>query len=167
MELLHQFGFDPRLLLAQIVNFLLVLWVLRRFLYKPVLSMLAKRKQAIQEGIENAERANKLLEEMTIKEQKLLQNAQKQAQKIIEEAKDQATHIIKETEDNARERAEKIVAEAKQKIEYETKETERRLTEHVSKIAIDFLRHAVKELFTPKTQEELMGKALKIFKRKN
>lgn len=166
MEIIKEFGFDPRLLLAQIINFLLVLWVLRRFLYKPVLQMLEKRKKDIETGIKNAEAANRLLEEMTAKEQKLLQNAQKQAQKIIEEARDQASSIIDESQQSAKENAEKIIEEAKRKIEQDIKETEQRLTTHVSKIAIDFLKKAVSEMFTEATQEEVMNKALKIVKKK-
>ena len=166
MELIHQFGFDPKLLVAQIVNFLVVLWVLKKYLYGPLLSMLNKRKKAIEEGLAQAEKARLLLEEITEKEKKILQEAQKQAEKIIEEAKEQALSVVKEAEEAAKERAEKIIEEAKRKIEHDTKETERRLTEHVSKIAIDFLQKALSDMFTEKTQQEVMTKALKIIKGK-
>ena len=51
MELLKDFGFDPILLTAQIINFLIVLVVLKKFMYKPVLDMLKKRENDIKKGI--------------------------------------------------------------------------------------------------------------------
>lgn len=164
MELIHQFGFDPKLLLAQIINFLIVLWVLKKYLYGPVISVLNKRKQAIKEGLEQAEKARLLLEEVGEKEKKILQDAQKQGQKIIEEAKEHALSIMRDSEISAKERAEKIIDEAKRKIEQDTKETEKRLTQHVSNIAIDFLEKALSQLFTKKNQDEIMDKAVKIIK---
>lgn len=164
MELLHEFGFDPKLLLAQIINFLVILWILKRFMYKPILEMLKKRQHLIQEGLDRAEKARILLEEVEKKEQKILQDAQKRAQQILDDAKNESMEIIRQTEESAKEQAGKIIEEAKRKIEQDTKETEKRLTEHVSRIAIDFLKKAVGKLFDKKSQEEIMKKAVKIIK---
>lgn len=164
MELLNQFGFDPKLLFAQIINFLVVLWVLKRFLYKPLLQTLKKRQETIQEGLNRAEKARILLEEIEKKEQKILQNAQKRAQQIIEESQNEGAEIRRQAEESAKKNAERIINEAKLKIEQDTKETEKRLTDHVSKIAIDYLQKAVSQLFDVKSQKEIMEKAMKVIK---
>jgi F-type H+-transporting ATPase subunit b len=57
MEILKTFGFDPILLGAQIINFLIIFYLLKRFLYKPVLGMLKTREDKIKEGIKQAEEA--------------------------------------------------------------------------------------------------------------
>ena len=57
MEILENFGLNPMLLIAQIVNFLIVLFILKKFLYKPVLEMLKKRQTTIKDGLKQAEEA--------------------------------------------------------------------------------------------------------------
>lgn len=47
---MEQLGIEPQLLLAQLVNFLIILFVLSKLLYKPILGMIEKRKKEIAEG---------------------------------------------------------------------------------------------------------------------
>ena len=55
MEILENFGVNPVLLAAQIVNFIIVLFILKKFLYKPILDLLKKRQFTIKEGLKQAE----------------------------------------------------------------------------------------------------------------
>lgn len=166
MELLHQFGFDPILLLAQIVNFVIVLWVLKKFLYKPVLTMLEERKRTIEEGLEKAERAQKLLEEIEEKEKNILKKAQQEALRILEDARNSALNIAKKAEEDALKQSERIIKETKEQIAQETQEVEKRLTLHISTIAVEFLKKTVGDLFTEETQEKIMQQAIKELKHK-
>jgi F-type H+-transporting ATPase subunit b len=50
MEILNQFGLDWKLFIAQIVNFLVIAYIFKRFLYKPILDALHKRNDAIKKG---------------------------------------------------------------------------------------------------------------------
>ena len=63
------------LLAAQIVNFLIVLFILRKFLYKPILDALKKRKDKISDGIRESEEARIRLEKITKDEKMILRNA--------------------------------------------------------------------------------------------
>ncbi len=161
MELLHQFGFDPLLLVAQIVNFVIVLWVLKKFLYKPVLAMLEERKKAIEEGIQKTARAEKILEEISEKEKNILKKAQEEALKILEVAKTNSFEMVKKARDEAQKQSEKILKEAKEQIHQETQEAEKRLSLQVSKIAVGFLKKTLQDLFTKETQEKIMTQAVK------
>ncbi|MEK7092668.1 MAG: ATP synthase F0 subunit B, partial [Patescibacteria group bacterium] len=87
MEIIQQFGIQPIMLAAQAVNFLIILYVLKRFLYKPMLSVLKKRKDEIALGLRNAEEARILLEKTAEAEKNVLKLAQAQAKKMIDEAK--------------------------------------------------------------------------------
>lgn len=70
-EFTKQFGIDWRLLLSQAVNFTIVLFVLQKFVYKPVARMLAERKQRIEEGIAKASEADlRLLDAQVVLKQK-------------------------------------------------------------------------------------------------
>lgn len=164
MELLDQFGFDKVLLAAQIVNFLIVLFILKKFLYKPVLLTLQKRQAAIKEGLEKAEEARQKLEQVVEDERAILKQAQKESIKIIEDAKDQALSIQKKAQEAAAAHTEKIMQQTQEQIRSEIKQVEERLGARASKLAIDFLERSLKDLFEEKHQEEILRKAIKQIK---
>lgn len=166
MEIIKNFGFDPVLLGAQIVNFLIILYFLRRFLYKPVFDVIKKRETTIKEGLVKAEEAQKMLEKSLEEERKILKKAQSSATKIIEDAKNQAIEMAKQTEEETKKQTEKLIKEAKNEITQETKHAEQQLSSHVSTLAVEILQKTMQELFSDKEQEEIMMKAIKKLKQK-
>lgn len=86
MEVLHKLGIDWKLLIAQGVNFLILLYILKRFVYKPMLAFLDDRAGKIEAGLQNAEAATKKLEAAEQEQKSVLDDAQKQARAIVEEA---------------------------------------------------------------------------------
>lgn len=165
MELIKNFGIDPVYLGAQIVNFLIILYFLKRFLYKPVFEMLKKREREIKEGLDKTEEARKILEKTLEQEKTILKKTNIQATKIINDAKDEVVLIQKSAEESAKKQAEKIVLEAREHILKETREAEERLSAQVSKLAVLFLEKALSGLFTPKDQKVIMGKAIQKLKK--
>src|SRR5690242_6061309 len=87
MGIVEQFGIEPLLLASQVFNFLVLLYILKRFLYKPVLEILKKREEKIKQGLHDAALAQKRLEEAAKKEQEILAKANKQAREFLDEAK--------------------------------------------------------------------------------
>lgn len=166
MELLHNFGFNPVLLGAQIVNFLVILFLLKKFLYKPILEVLEKRKKEIQDGLQKAEESRLLLEETQEKEKAILKNAQAQSLKIIDETKQQVAEILKVAEETAKKRSEHILHEAKLEIAEETKRAEQLAINHIGKISADMLSQALHGFFPEKTQEEFISRAIEKMKTK-
>lgn len=167
MEILENFGFDPVMLVAQIVNFLIIFYLLKRFLYKPILDMLGKRKDIISESLKQAEETRITLEKTIEEEKKILLNAQNESKKIIEEAKLQAAQSAKEIEENAKTQTEKMLREAKQQIEYESKEIEKKISEKISVIAADMLTKSLEGIFNAKEQKQILEKSLKKIKKVN
>lgn len=161
MELLKDFGFEPRLLVAQIVNFLIVLYVLRRFLYKPVLDMLKKRQKIIEEGLKNAEDARLRLEKATEEEKAMLKQAQKEAVRIIDGAKKQASELLQRNEEVTKKQTEKMIQDAKSQIQQESEKIQQRLSEYTSNLAVHFLKKSISDLFSEKDQKEILNRALK------
>lgn len=167
MELIKNFGIDPILLVAQIVNFLIVLYLLRKFLYKPVLDLLKKRQDSIREGVEKSEEARIRLEKVLQEEKKILTKAQAQAKKIVEDAKLQSLELSGLLEENAKKQSEKILKDANDQIRREAMETEKRLTLNVSSLAIKFLQKALLGTISEKEQKEITQRALKNIKQIN
>lgn len=165
MEIIKNFGLDPILLGAQIINFLIIFFILKKFLYKPVLEIIKKREEAIKDGLKKAEDAQILLEKTALKEKEVLRNAQKEALKIIEDAKKHAQELIDQTEEKTRKNTQKMLNEAQLQIQQETRRVEKELSVNVSRLAVAFLQKTIKDLFERKEQKEIMDKALKRIKK--
>lgn len=163
MELIKNFGLDLVLLAAQIVNFLIILYILRKFLYKPVLKILEKRKLLIKEGLDKTEEVRIRLEETIEKEKRILKTAQEQAKIILEETKKESLELHKIAEEETKIKVDSMLFLAREQISFETKEAEKRLTLQVSRLAIDFLQKAIQDLFSKKDQELVMKNVLKKF----
>ncbi|MFH1833103.1 MAG: F0F1 ATP synthase subunit B [Candidatus Levyibacteriota bacterium] len=166
MEIINNFGLDPMLLAAQIINFLIILFLLRKLLYKPILGMLKEREVKIKAGLENSEKARLLLEKTLEDEKNILKKAQGQANQMLQEAKNQALELSNKAEKRTKKQTEMLVEEAKNQISREAKLTEEKLTVHVSNLAIQFLQKTMKDFFSEKDQEEIINKAIKRFKEK-
>lgn len=164
MEVLKSFGLNPLLFGAQIINFLIVFYLLKRFLYKPVLDLLKKREDTIKEGLKQAEEGRLLYEKTVEKEKEILTKARESARQTISEAKSEGLILAQKIEDDSRKQAEKIIAQAKEQIVLETKEAEKKLTARISDLSIEFLQSAIKEMFSEKEQKEVLDKAMKQLK---
>lgn len=167
MEILKNFGFDPMLLAAQIVNFLIIFYLLKRFMYKPVLEMIKKREDKIAEGLKQAEEARITLEKTIEEEKKILNKASEEAKKITEEAKLRAIEISKEIEENTKQQVEKSLIEARAQIAQESESAERKLTEKISIVAKLMLTKTLEGAFGEKEQKQIVNKALKQIEKVN
>jgi F-type H+-transporting ATPase subunit b len=90
-EIATRFGVEWPLLIAQVVNFALVAFVLWRFAFKPVLATMDERNRKIQEGLQFAEASKQQLEETEKRQAAVLKEANEKAQAILAEARDQST----------------------------------------------------------------------------
>src|SRR4030066_2412588 len=111
-ELLTKLGIDWKLLIAQIVNFLVLLFILWKFAYGPILAMLEKRQKKIEKGLKDAEAAGKKLEESEERQKEILKKARTEAKEIVEKAHTQAEKSKSEIAVEAKWQAEKMVRDA-------------------------------------------------------
>ncbi len=160
MEILFNFGFEPILFFGQIVNFVVIYIILKKYMYKPLLKTIESRRNKISKGLKDAEEAEQRLADATQKEERVLKSAHERAKKIVDEAKIENDKILTEAEENARKKAESILEEAKAQIAHETSQAEKRLELKVSNLAVSFLENSLKGLFGTKEQEAIMKNAL-------
>ena len=166
MDILEKFGVDPILLVAQIVNFLIIFFILKKFLYKSVLDLLKKRQNKIKEGLEQAEEARIRLDKVVIEEKNILSNAHLQGKKLIEDAKKESLEMMQKAKFEAKIQATNILHEARLQINSEAKETEKRLASNINSLAIELIRRSSSELFGKQEQELVMKNVLSKFKKK-
>ncbi len=119
MDILGSLGIDFKALLAQIINFLLLLFILKKFLYGPVVQMLDKRKKTIAEGLENAEKAKAMIEKTERETQEKINLAVQEADKVINEAKAQAKKEAEKIILSANETSTMMLEKTKKQIELE------------------------------------------------
>lgn len=131
-----ELGIDFSRLLQQIVNFGILLILLRFLLYKPVLRLLEERRERIRKGLEDAEKARAALEGAQAEYEKRLEEARREAQAIIAQATQAAERAREEILAEARAEAQRIVAKAQEEIEYERKRLLVELRQEVADLAI-------------------------------
>lgn len=161
MEIFKTFGLDLTLTAAQIVNFIIILYVLKRFVYKPLFNVLKKREELVKESVQNAEDSKKALEKAQGKEKELIKEARANADQILKDAKEQASAILKKSEEDAKKQKQQILQEAKEQIEIETAKAQAELNKHVAQLSIELLKKSLDNVFTDKEQSELVNKAVK------
>lgn len=108
------FGVDWPHLIAQIISFCIVAFLLHRFAYKPILQVLDERRQRIAEGLANAEKIKTELARTEAARQEVLNQANAQANKLIEEARVAAGRVLETESQKAIATAEQIIAKARE-----------------------------------------------------
>ena len=116
LEALTSLGIDYKLLIAQLVNFVLLFIVLYIFLYKPVLKMLNERSKKVDKSLDDADRIEKRLVEVEKEIDNKLKEADKKSTALINEAKQQGKSIESGMTVEAQKKADQIVEKAKVEI---------------------------------------------------
>ncbi|MEK7637544.1 MAG: F0F1 ATP synthase subunit B [Patescibacteria group bacterium] len=88
-ELVSKLGIDWKLLLANTLTFFLVLWILRRFAYRPIMDVLDRRQKTIGEGLDAAKRSTDELAAIKRDKEQVLKEAKTEALAIVTEANQQ------------------------------------------------------------------------------
>lgn len=105
MEFFRAFGVDWKVLLAQFVNFAILMFILYKLAYKPLLQFMKDRQAAIEKGLEEAKQAKALMSQ-----------ANSEQERIMSEARAEAASLVESAKQNADAQAAKILAQAKEEV---------------------------------------------------
>jgi len=133
------------------VVFLLLVFVLSKFAWKPIVGAIRKRNEAIDNALQAAEKARQEMAQMQASNEQLLKEAQKERDIILAEARKMRDKIVEEAGVKAREETERILAAAQENIHFEKMAA---ITELKNQVAVLSLEIAEKIL-----QENLTGDA--------
>lgn len=158
-EIGEKFGWDPWLFLSQVISFIIVALVLRWFAYKPVLAVLAERRQKIAEGQANAEKIKQQLAEAEQHHAEILAQANAQAQRMIDEARQSAGHIAERKQQEAIAAAEQIMAKAREASAIEHEKTMAQLKRELGRLVVDTTAKVTGKVLTPEDQRRLQEEA--------
>lgn len=164
MDILNQFGINPLLLAAQVVNFLILLFILKKFLYKPILKVLAQRKETIAQSLKNAEEIEKKLNDISARESEALMKSAKEGEKIIKQATDEAVAIIEEGKKKYQEIIERASQDSKRLAEGERIKLQEEIKLSLSDFIILALQKVLGKTVDEKKQKEMIDETIKDLK---
>lgn len=156
-ELFTNLGLNGKLLFAQGINFLIVLYVLNRFVFKKLIVFLEERKERIEKGIELTEKAEVEMERVAEARKSSLQLAKKTATELIAKARGQSEVNSKEIESDAREKSEDILSKAQKQAEKEQSNVIVNAKNEINKMAALAIEKVLQRSMTEK-DEELLAK---------
>jgi F-type H+-transporting ATPase subunit b len=160
MDFLKTFGFDVKLFIAQIINFLILVYLLNRFLYKPILEILKQREKKIRTGLEDAEKSRIILEQAEKEKEEILKNARIESEKIINETKLIAKEIRKSIIDSSKSESEKIILEAKNQAKLEMEKMEKKIKVLSLDLSQKILTNLIQSLFNEQEKNKILERAI-------
>jgi F-type H+-transporting ATPase subunit b len=166
MKLLTAFGLDYKILIAQLVNFGILFFVLWKFGYKPMFKLLDDRKKKIETGLEHAAQAEIKLKEISEEEKKVLTEAKKEAAKIIDEARGMAEESRKKNIEKTKEEIGQLINQEKENMRQEKAEILKSINKEVADLVMVAVEKVLAEKMDGKKDEELIEKAIKEVEKK-
>ena len=116
MEILGNLGIDWKLLIAQIINFGLLLWLLSKFLYKPIVKRIEKDEGELREAREQKKELDAEVEAFEQRRKKEISEAKSRAREIIKEAEEIAEEIKRETREKTEKESAAIIEQSKKRL---------------------------------------------------
>ena len=160
MDLFNDFSIG--LFVWQTVLFLALLFLLRKYAWKPILSAVEEREEGIKNALEAADNAKKEMETLNADNERILLEAKAERDSILKEAREIKETIIAEAKTQATEEADKVLASAREQIINEKLAAITELKNQVADLSIDIAEKVLKsELKDGDKQKELVNKALK------
>jgi F-type H+-transporting ATPase subunit b len=160
-QIARTFGVDWQHLIAQIISFGIVCFILSRYAYRPVLAVLEKRRQQIAEGLTNSEKIKTELNRTETQRQEKMAEVNAQATKMIEEARAAAKRVQEEETKKALAAAEQIVAKAREATERDHERMLAELKKEIGRLVVQTTAMVTGKILTPEDQRRLTEETAK------
>ena len=144
------------------IVFLILLIVLKKYAWKPILSAVDERNKSIEEALKAADKAKNEMQALNTDNERILMEAKKERDALLKEGREIKDNIIAEAKDKAKVEADKILTTANEQINNEKMKAITELKNQVAEISIDIAEKILKsELSDTNKQKELIAEALK------
>lgn len=147
---------EPGLLIWASVSFILLLILLKKFAWGPIMLALKTREEMIEAAIVDAQQARKEVEELSITKKQILEDAKKERIALIKEAQEFKVQIIEEAKSTAQKESEKIVAAARAQIEQEKLNAIRDIKNQVAVLSVDIAGVILKQELSSSTKQQAL-----------
>ncbi len=161
-KLLNEFSIG--LFFWQALIFLCLVFLLKKFAWKPILDSVNNREEGIKDALESAENAKREMQNLQADNQKLLKEARAEREAMLKDARDIKNKMVEDAKEDARTEAGKLIAQAQASIQSEKKAAIAELKNQVANLSIEIAEKVVREELSNKDKqiqlvESMLGEA--------
>src|SRR5690606_20511808 len=139
------------------LTFLILVFLLAKFAWKPILNAVKSRESAIEEALKSAQRAREDVKNLQADNEKVLKEAREERERVLREARSMKDKMISEAREAAGAEANKIIDSAREQIEHEKMAAITELRNQVATLSIEMAEKVLRaELKDKKSQEEMV-----------
>ena len=154
--------FDPGLIIWTTIIFTLLLIVLKKFAWKPILTAVDERNKSIEDALKSAEKAKEEMQPLNADNERILAEARIERDVLLKQAREMKDKIVSEAKDQANTEADKILLSSKEQINNEKLKAITELKNQVADMSIDIAEKILRaELSDLNKQKELVTQVLK------
>ena len=166
-ELVKSLGIEWPILIAQIINFAILLAILGKFVYKPVMRMLDDRREGVRETLLREEEAFAKLSAAEADKENILAQARAESQKIIDAAKQDGEEMKKKLVASAKEEIEKMRAEAAKRLQSDQIRLVSEVKSEIGALLVQTIEKTLGDALDARTQGKMVEQALAAIRETN
>ena len=142
------------------LTFLLLLFILRRMAWNPILQTMAEREKRIKEALDKADAAQKESEETMVKQKEIIESAKHEAQELLGKSKKTAETTKEEILQKANSEAENILERAKKEISLEKEKAVEEIKSSAAELSIMIASKIVGKSLSPKDHQDVIKESI-------
>ena len=144
-----------------LITFFILLIILKKFAWKPILGAIDERESGIKNALEAADNARKEMENLTADNERILNEARAEREAMLKDAREIKSKMVSDAKEEAQEQANQIIAQAQLAIEQEKRSAMAELKSHVANLSIEIAEKVVRhELGSKDKQLQLVESML-------
>ena len=155
------FNINLKAFIFQLITFLIVLLVFKRWILPPIMKTLEQRRRTLEQSLEQAKKTEETLAKAETRADVIIAHSRAQADKVIAEAKKAAAEAIAKGETAAAERAALIIKEAEARLESERKKLRQELRAELTDLVADATEKIISEKLDAKHDMDMIDRAIK------
>lgn len=158
---LSTIGLDVKALIFQVVNFAILLWLLKRFAYKPIVSLLEARRRKIEESLKTADAIAAERSSLDSERTQRINQAEAEAATILAQSKQESATLLGGAEAKGRAAAEELRSQAVANIEQERQRVREAVKAETLQLVKKATEHLLRQKLDSEADEKLIRQALK------
>ena len=152
---------DPGLYIWTIATFLILLWLLAKFAWRPLLAALERRQETIRKSLDDAQQARQELERLNVESRKILAEARVQSDSILSQTRSDAARLRDELKQKAQSEAAGIIKNAERQIEMETQRALQQIRNEAVDLSVMIASKLLERNVTREDNERLIEETFK------
>ncbi|MBO3096719.1 F0F1 ATP synthase subunit B [Gelidibacter pelagius] len=136
-----------------LITFFILLVVLKKFAWKPILGAVDERENGIKNALEAADKARMDMENLKADNERILNEARAEREAMLKDAREIKNKMVSDAKDEAQEQATKMIAQAQEAIENEKRSAMAELKNHVASLSIEIAEKVVREELSNKDRQ--------------